>query len=382
MEKTTKKYVEYLYPGLIVSETSRSEIEHNDPEKVEIKEHCVGFRFIEQDFVIDGKEQYDGKTRVTSNWFFIGKRLTLDEVKKLYGNDPSKRTLIDNMEFNDIKSVCMTQFGNFMPMQDEDMTLDEYIAKHNKEQNAIKMFENLKKHIGEQVSYKAWWYGSPENGSDILKSVNYFGNVQIGSMGIPFVGYGSAISSIILDKTGEELYSNPYIEYGYDRRRAEDMEESRRKIFGDIIVDKQRDRRIKAENLRKQEMEKADLEAKKMKYQLMKEGLILVKPETAEDWLQFADNNSNDGYSVFVVKAVVSMMKKFEEGISFADAEHQVYGEELGLSGFMAGATANALSHFAKNGEEYRKYWNKQYGVSEEEKGTVNPAILSLTPKK
>ena len=139
---------------------------------------------------------------------------------------------------------------------------------------------------------------------------------------------------------------------------------------------------IKAENLRKQEMEKADLEAKKMKYQLMKEGLTLVKPETAEEWLQFADNNSNDGYSVFVVKAVISMMKKFEEGISFADAEHQVYGEELGLSGFMAGATANALSHFAKNGEEYRKYWNKQYGVSEEEKGTVNPAVLSLTPKK
>ena len=77
MEKTTKKYVEYLYPGLIVSETSRSEIEHNDPEKVEIKEHCVGFRFIEQDFVIDGKEQYDGKTRVTSNCFLLVKDLHL-----------------------------------------------------------------------------------------------------------------------------------------------------------------------------------------------------------------------------------------------------------------------------------------------------------------
>ena len=89
-------------------------------------------------------------------------------------------------------------------------------------------------------------------------------------------------------------------------------------------------------------------------------GLTLVKPETAEEWLQFADNNSNDGYSVFVVKATISMMKKFEEGISFEEAEQQVYNEELGLSGFMAGATANALSHFAKQGEEYRRYWNKQ----------------------
>ena len=76
------------------------------------------------------------------------------------------------------------------------------------------------------------------------------------------------------------------------------------------------------------------------------------------------------------------MMKKFEEGISFEEAEKQVYNEELGLSGFMAGATANALSHFAKNGDAYRVHWNKQYGVEDaEEKGTVNPAILSTKKK-
>ena len=75
-------------------------------------------------------------------------------------------------------------------------------------------------------------------------------------------------------------------------------------------------------------------------------------------------------------------MKKFEEGISFEEAEKQVYNEELGLSGFMAGAAANALSHFAKNGDAYRDHWNKQYGVEEaEEKGTVNPAILSINKK-
>lgn len=48
----------------------------------------------------------------------------------------------------------------------------------------------------------------------------------------------------------------------------------------------------------------------------------------------------------------------------------------------MAGATANALSHFAKNGDAYRVHWNKQYGVEDaEEKGTVNPAILSINKK-
>ena len=44
-------------------------------------------------------------------------------------------------------------------------------------------------------------------------------------------------------------------------------------------------------------MERADLAAKKAKYTLMKEGLTLVRPETAEEWLQFTDNNSNDSYN-------------------------------------------------------------------------------------
>ncbi len=120
----------------------------------------------------------------------------------------------------------------------------------------------------------------------------------------------------------------------------------------------------------------------KMKCTLMREGLTLVKPETAEEWLQFADNYSNDGYSVFVVKATISMMKKMEKGISFEEAEQQVYDEELELTGFLAGATANALSHFAKQGEEYRKYWNKKYGIDDaNEKGIVNPAVLSIRKK-
>lgn len=62
--------------------------------------------------------------------------------------------------------------------------------------------------------------------------------------------------------------------------------------------------------------------------------------------------------------------------------KNKLYNEELGLSGFMAGAAANALSHFAKNGDAYRVHWNKQYGVEDaEEKGTVNPAILSINKK-
>lgn len=383
MEKVTKSYVEKIYRGILFSEPSVEEVTERDPMQIKNDGQMQGFRFYDKEYVVDGKKSYDGETSNYSNWIYFGKRLSLDEIKSKYGNNPDYRILISNMEGNGYQYVCHTQAGSFLPMEEGDMTFDELVAQkeQDKEAKAKAMFDKLREHIGEDVSYTGWWYGVKQEETAELREVNDFTNVLIGCSGIPFVGYGAAISNIT-SKDGEILYSNPNIEYGYDRRADKDVFASKRLIFGDRIVDAEQAEKEKSDREWKEFQEKSDIEAKKAKYTLMKEGLTLVKPETAEEWLQFADNNSNDGYSVFVVKATISMMKKFEEGISFEEAEQQVYNEELGLSGFMAGATANALSHFAKQGEEYRKHWNKQYGVEDsEEKGTVNPAILTIKKK-
>ncbi|MCI9233241.1 MAG: hypothetical protein HFH08_01435 [Bacilli bacterium] len=377
MEKTTKKYVEYLYPGFIVSESSSMEIEHSDPMKVEVKEHVIGFRFYEKDFIYSDGQQFEGQIKNMTNWFYIGKRLTLAEVKSRFNGMPKYKTLIDNMECNEISSVCMTEYGNFMPMEKEDITLNEYVTEHGKEANALKMFQALKKHLGKSVSYRGWWYGVAQNETGILKDVNFFTNVEIGCHGIPFVGYGSAISSIILDETGEELYSNPHIEYGYDRRSPEKIEESRRMFFGDTIVDKQRSRRMKAEAIRKQKQEQADLEAKKKKYIFMREGLAFVKSEEAENWMQYVDNNTNDAYSCCIVEATLLCLKQLQEGAT-CEVVEKVY-VEMGLSGYMAGAVSSMIARFSTRGSEFKQYWNKKFGISGEEKGTVNPAILVLS---
>lgn len=383
MEKVTKSYVEKIYRGLIVSETSTTEVAERDPMKIANDGSMQGFRFYDKEFVIDGNKSYDGETSNYSNWIYFGRRMSLEQVKELYGNNPDYRILISNMENNNYEYVCHTQVGSFLPMENGDMTFDELIAQkeQDKESKAKTMFDKLREHIGENVSYTGWWYGSKQEETAELREVNDFSNVVIGCSGIPFVGYGAAISNIV-SKDGEILYSNPNIEENYDRRSDKAVFASKRLIFGDRIVEEQIAEKEKSDREWAEYKEKSDIEAKKAKYTLMKEGLTLVKPETAEEWLQFADKNSNDGYSVFVVKATISMMKKFEEGISFEDAEQQVYNEELGLSGFMAGATANALSHFAKQGEEYRKHWNKKFGIdNNEDKCTVNPAILTIRKK-
>lgn len=376
MKKTTKKYVEYLYPGLLFSETSSMEIDHNDPMKVEEKERAIGFRFYEKEFVIDGKEQFEGKRNNVSNWYYIGKRLTFDEVLRQFGNSRRHAILINNMKYNKIESVCMTEFGNFMPLEDGDMTLEEYKREHDQERKAKEMFEKLKQHIGEQISYKAWWYGAEEQGTDTLEAVNYFSNIVTKYHGIPFIGSGAAISSIILTETGEELYRNPFIEQGYDRRFPEDIEDSKRKFFGEEITNKQRDRRIKAEQQRKENMERANKETTKKKYKVMKEGLAFIKEDTLEEWMEFVNNNMNDAYSGQVTEASLQCLKKLKEGANFQEIE-QIYNQ-MGLTGFMAGAVSNTIVHFSPRGEEFRQYWNRRFGVSEEKKETVNPAVFVL----
>lgn len=383
MEKVTKSYVEKIYRGLLFSESSVAEVTERDPMQVKNDGQMQGFRFYDKEFVVDGEKSYDGETSNYSNWIYFGKRLSLAEIKAQYGNNPDYRILISNMEGNGYQYVCHTQAGSFLPMEQGDMTFEELVAQkeQDKEATAKAMFDKLREHIGEDVSYTGWWYGAKQEETAELREVNDFTNVVIGCSGIPFVGYGAAISDIT-SKDGEVLYSNPNIEYGYDRRRDEQIFESKRLIFGDRIVDEEKAAKEKSDKEWEEFKEKSDIEAKKAKYTLMKEGLTLVKPETAEEWLQFADNNSNDGYSVCVVKAVISMMKKLDAGVSFEEAEQQVYCDELGLSGFMSGGAASALSHFAKQGEEYRKHWNKQYGIEDpEEKGTVNPAVLSIKKK-
>lgn len=109
------------------------------------------------------------------------------------------------------------------------------MEKDNRKEKAIAMFVKLKEHIGENVTYTAWDYGVKVIGTSKLKNVKDFKCVEIGNDSIPFVGFGAAILSIV-SMDFEVLYSNPYIENGYDRRTDKDIFESKRLIFGDEIV--------------------------------------------------------------------------------------------------------------------------------------------------
>lgn len=118
-----KHYVEYLHPGIIVSETSVSEISERDVSKVEISDNCFGFRFFDRTVTVVDGEMLTGDRKNISGWHYCGEKMTLDQVKATFGNDSKYSILISNMECNDVRAVVRTQFGQFIPLNDGDQII-------------------------------------------------------------------------------------------------------------------------------------------------------------------------------------------------------------------------------------------------------------------
>lgn len=245
-----------------------------------------------------------------------------------------------------------------------------------------KVMETLKENIGKRIRVEHVWYSTLQIDEEVLQEVTDFVNIEIeGSGGIPFVGYGSAIRKII-GENEEILYENPIIPLRYDLWTDEEIEKVVAQSFGDEIATERRQRREAKKKEWEAKVASLNAEAKTKTSGFMEEGKGLIEPELKEDWEEFVSNNTKDFYSAGVVEASLRVMKTLSEGKSPKKAEATVYGIEI--TGFQMGCVAQVVTHFHPRGEEFRKYWNRQY-LSEEEteevKGVVNPAILTISPK-
>lgn len=171
MKKIMKSYVEKIYKDILFSRSSIAEVEEKNPMQVANDGLMQGFRFYDKEIVVDGEKSYDGEKSNYSNWIYFGKRMSLAQIKELYGEDPDYRILISNMEINNYEYVCHTQVDSFLPMGEGDMTFDELVAtkEQNKEVQAEVMFDKLGEHIGEDVSYTDWWYGYKQRGNSRIR---------------------------------------------------------------------------------------------------------------------------------------------------------------------------------------------------------------------
>ena len=103
-----------------------------------------------------------------------------------------------------------------------------------------------------------------------------------------------------------------------------------------------------------------------------------------KSWKEYVNKNT-DPYGKCCVDIAREAMKILDDGKEFdchnliLTAE-KVSGEN-GITGYMAGAIAQMISQCHSRGDEFRKKWNKGYGVEEDKPGVVNPAILIMDKK-
>jgi len=150
------------------------------------------------------------------------------------------------------------------------------------------------------------------------------------------------------------------------------------------------DARIEAENEKRRQKRQAEYEAKaKAKRDAVEAKLKDAKSmELADEvaWQEFKDANQ-DGYGGAVVtyaeRWAQLMQVEMSNGGKLEDvADATSHEADLeGITGFMYGCAVSTLARCWKYGDQLRKWHNKQYGVSEEVEGTVNPAILTIQSK-
>jgi len=123
MNVERRKYVEFLYPGAFVNETSVEEVKDRDIDKLKIPDNAFGFRFFD---VLENKTIVDDEfVKMTSDrinkspmHYYGGQVYTKEDVIR---EVPNNEILLKNMESNDWDKIVKTRMGNFQPFEKTDI---------------------------------------------------------------------------------------------------------------------------------------------------------------------------------------------------------------------------------------------------------------------
>lgn len=105
-----------------------------------------------------------------------------------------------------------------------------------------------------------------------------------------------------------------------------------------------------------------------------------IKEGLEKEYEEYVSNNK-DEYGKCAIDAGESVGIALDEGKTPEEAIEKLHDHKE-LTGFLAGAAIQGTVHFNPRGDDLRKAWNKMYGIEEEGKGVVNPAIITLDTDK
>lgn len=141
-------------------------------------------------------------------------------------------------------------------------------------------------------------------------------------------------------------------------------------------------KRQKEANENRRKKDQAEREAAEKK---TKGVTLLIHPDKQSEYESYVIKNSSDGYSRAVIDYAETWARIMQVEIAAGKTNIKDIADEcqkglgyLGITGFQYGCAVGALSRFWVFGEELRRWHNNEYGVAEDQKGVVNPAVLTL----
>ncbi len=112
-----------------------------------------------------------------------------------------------------------------------------------------------------------------------------------------------------------------------------------------------------------------------------------IKPELLEKFTQYTNldpeaGNVQEGpmpraYFQEIIDTAHAVGDALDAGKTPEEAIEMMNGRDL--TGYMAGEAISIAAHFNPRGEELKAPWNKRCGGSGDEKGTINPAIITIS---
>lgn len=120
MDYTCKTYIEFLYPGAFISESSTCEVRTRDMSNIEVPKNSYGFRFFD---VLSAIVNTNGnqvkltskRINVSPMYYYGGELYTVTELKLAF---PNEHILIGNIEGNGHQRAIKCRTGNWQPFND------------------------------------------------------------------------------------------------------------------------------------------------------------------------------------------------------------------------------------------------------------------------
>jgi len=228
------------------------------------------------------------------------------------------------------------------------------------------MFDKLKAHKDELITYEFWKDGRLNKISGVLLDVKDYKGFQTNKRFVPFIDEKEAVKTVKLLNSNEILYKNPYLKQGYGKEK-EEVEAYIRDFFGDMEADY-----YMVCKLSKEDREKlynndiiADIESKKKKLDLIKEGVNYVNPELLVNFVNYADSFANNAFGSYILEKTVECMKKIESGEDLDIIDK--YIKDSSRNSIIEILIAGNIIKYGKNGEEFKNNWAIKNGFIKSE---------------